>query len=92
MENLGDGAGKLYFITFDCDQGYHQIRVWYKDQDKLALFATDSKKYTFTVILFGPLNVPLFYTVLVLWIQAKWIKICQLCYNNPVTRAQLDDS
>ena len=28
IDNPGDGAGKLYFISIDCAQGYHQIRVW----------------------------------------------------------------
>ena len=43
VENLGDGTGRLYFITLDCSQGYHQIRVYSKDQDKLAFFGPDGK-------------------------------------------------
>ena len=61
IENLGDGAGCLYFTTVVCAQGYHQIRVWYSDQDKMAFFAPDGKQYTYTVLLFGPVNVPPFY-------------------------------
>ena len=47
MESLGDGAGRLYVIAFDCAQVYHQILVWYKDQDKLAFFAPDEKNTHF---------------------------------------------
>jgi len=43
---LGDGAGILYLISIDCAQGYYQIRVWYADQEKLAFFGPDGKKYT----------------------------------------------
>ena len=32
VEYLSDGAGCLCFITLDCAQGYHQIRVYYQDQ------------------------------------------------------------
>ena len=46
IENLGDGAGKLYFISIDYAQGYHQIRVWCQDQEKLSFFGPDEKKYT----------------------------------------------
>ena len=28
IENLGDGAGVLSFISIDCFQGYHQVYVW----------------------------------------------------------------
>ena len=71
VENLGDGAGRLYFITVDCAQGYHQIKVWYMDQDKLAFFAPYGKKYTYTVMPFGPVNAPSFYTAMVRRFQAE---------------------
>ena len=44
VEDLGDGAGRIYFITIDCAQGYHQIRVRHTDQEKLAFFSPDSEK------------------------------------------------
>ena len=37
VEDFGDGAGTLFYITLDCAQGYHQIQV--NDQEKLAFFA-----------------------------------------------------
>ena len=45
IENLGDGTGVLYFITLDCAQGYHQIRVWYGGQEKLAFFAPNGNTH-----------------------------------------------
>ena len=39
VEDLGDGAGRIYFITIDCAQGYHQIRIWGKDQEN-SIFRT----------------------------------------------------
>ena len=82
VENLGGGAGRLYFITLDCAQGYHQIRVYYWDQDKLAFFGPDGKKYTFTVIPFGPVNAPPFYTAMIRHMQAEWTHLYQLFINN----------
>ena len=49
-------AGRLYFISLDNKTGYHQISVRFADQEKLAFFAPDNKKYTFTVMPFGPRN------------------------------------
>ena len=86
MENLGDGVGWLYFISVDCAQGYHQIRVWYMDQEKLAFFAPDGKTYTYTVIPFVPVNAPLFCTAMVCRFQAEWMHLFHLQYNNEPTR------
>ena len=36
---LGNGSTKIYFITLDARQGYHQITVRECDQEKLAFFA-----------------------------------------------------
>ena len=75
IEHLGDGAGVLLFISIDCAQGYHQIKVWWKDQDKLAFFAPDGKKYTYTVMPFVPVNAPSFYTAIVRRFQAEWMHL-----------------
>jgi hypothetical protein len=48
INNFGDGVGWLWFISLDAHQGYHQIRVHLADSEKLAFFAPDGKKYTFT--------------------------------------------
>ena len=75
VENLGDGAGRLLFFSIDCTQGYHQIRVWWRDQEKLAFFAPDGKKYTYTVLPFGPVNAPPLYTAMIRRFQAEWMHL-----------------
>jgi hypothetical protein len=54
IDDFGDGVGRLWFISLDARQGYHQIRVRLADREKLAFFAPDGKKYTFKVMPFGP--------------------------------------
>eukprot|EP00978_Attheya_sp_CCMP212_P015878 scaffold41044_cov68-Attheya_sp.AAC.3 len=41
IEDLGDGAGRLHFISLDARQGYHQVSVRLCDQEKLAFFGPD---------------------------------------------------
>lgn len=68
-------GGKMYFISLDAKQGYHQIRVVACDQEKLAFFAPNGKKYTFTVMPFGPTNSPSFYTFMMNDFQSDWNKL-----------------
>lgn len=82
IEKLGDSAGVLYFITLDCAQGYYQIRVWHRDQEKLAFFAPPRKKYTYTVLPIGPVNAPPFDTAMVRQFQAEWTHLFQLCTST----------
>ena len=56
------GANKMYIITVDAKQGYHQVKVRSCDVEKLAFFAPDHKKYAFTVIPFWQVNAPAFYS------------------------------
>lgn len=60
IEDVGDGSGFIWFISLDAAQGYNQISVRKCDQQKLAFFAPDNKKYTFSVMPFGPTNTPNF--------------------------------
>ena len=39
INDFGDSAGKLYFISLDARSGYHQITVRQCDQEKLAFFS-----------------------------------------------------
>eukprot|EP00978_Attheya_sp_CCMP212_P026084 scaffold85103_cov48-Attheya_sp.AAC.3 len=71
IEDLGDGAGRLHFISLDARQGYHQVSVRLCDQEKLAFFGSDGKKYTFTVMPFGPRNAPAFYTAMMRQFQEE---------------------
>ncbi len=62
IDNFGDSAGRLFFIALDNKTGYHQFRVPFQDQEKLALFAPDDKKWCWPVMPFRPRNAPAFYT------------------------------
>ena len=55
----------MWIITMDAKQGYHQISLRKYDVEKLAFFAPDNKKYAFTVMPFGPVNAPTFYTCII---------------------------
>jgi hypothetical protein len=63
IDDFGDSVGRLWFISLDSRQGYHQIRVVrLADHEKLVFFVPDGKKYTFKIILFGPTNALGIYT------------------------------
>ena len=38
IDDFGDGFSRLWFISLDARQGYHQTRVRLTDRDKLAFF------------------------------------------------------
>ena len=56
------GSKTMCIITVDAKQGFHQTKVRVFDVDKLDFFEPDDKKYTFTVIPFGTIKTPVFYT------------------------------
>ena len=60
ITNLGGGSPIIFFISMDAFQGYHQVKVREQDKEKLAFFAPNNRKYTFTVMPFGPMNAPAF--------------------------------
>ena len=64
-------SSKMYIITVDVKQGYHQVKVWSCDVEKLAFFAPNHKKYAFKVVHFGPVNAPVFYTYMMgnFWVE-----------------------
>lgn len=69
---LEQGVGELFTIAMDANSGYHQVKVKDEDQEKLAFFAPDNQKYTFTVMPFGPCNAPGFYTCMMLDFKKEW--------------------
>lgn len=75
IEDVGDGSGKIYFISLDAAQGYHQIKVRHADKHKLAFFAPDNKKYTYKVMPFGPRNAPTYYIAITRIIQDEATKL-----------------
>jgi len=50
----------------------HQIGVPFANQDKLAFFGPDGKKYTFNVMPFGSHNAPAFYTRMMLVFRGEY--------------------
>jgi hypothetical protein len=72
IDNFGDAAGRLFFIALDNKTGYHQIVVCSVDQEKLAFFLPNFKKYCFTVMPFGHRNAPAFYTTMMSIFQDEW--------------------
>ena len=69
---LNIGGVQVFLITVDAKQGYHQIAVKKSDQEKLAFFAPNHKKYTYRVMPFGPTNAPAFYTCMMVEFREEW--------------------
>lgn len=63
---------EIWIITVDACQGYHQVVVRKVDQEKLAFFTPNHKKYTWNVMLFGPTNAPAYYTAMMNVFQTEW--------------------
>jgi hypothetical protein len=58
IDDFGDSVGKLFFISLDIRSGYHQLAVYACDQDKLAFFSPNNKKYTLQHKAFWPIAHP----------------------------------
>lgn len=81
--SLEQGPTQIFQISADADSGYHQVPVKLSDQDKLAFFAPDHRKYAFQVMPFGPRNAPSFYTAMMLDFKEEWdalfvVKVAEL--------------
>ena len=72
IEDFGNAHGTLFMMSLDNWLGYHQIAVNQADQEKLAFFGPDDKKYTFRVMPFGPQNAPAVYTAMMRCLQTQW--------------------
>ena len=72
---LDYGAGKIWIISPDACQGYHQILVREADREKLTFFAPDDWKYTFNFMPFGLTNSPPFYTAMMKDLKNEWDKL-----------------
>jgi hypothetical protein len=96
INNFGDSAGRLYFIALDNKTGYHQIRVLPEDQEKLAFFAPNHEKYTFSVMPFRPRNAPAVYTAMMHTFNQEWNNLFHSRHPNDKTlrgsRIIIDDT
>ncbi|MGH7955154.1 MAG: reverse transcriptase domain-containing protein [Gloeomargaritales cyanobacterium] len=81
-------------MSVDARQGFHQILVRDCDQEKLAFFAPDGKKYTFVVMPFGPMNGPATYTAMMTKLKDVWDLMYEDLKDVPIawgTRIIIDD-
>ena len=72
---IEQGGDKLFQIVLDACSGYHQVSVKKEDREKLAFFTPDNRKYTFSVMPFGPTNAPPFYTAMMSDFKREWDKL-----------------
>ena len=89
IDNFGDSNGRLCFIALDNKTGYHQIAVRFCDQEKLAFFAPNDKKYCFSVMPFGPRNAPAFYTCMMHIFKGEWTELFRS--RHPTDTSHLGD-
>ena len=82
ITNLGGGSPIIFFISMDAFQGYHQVKVREQDKEKLAFFAPNNRKYTFTVMPFGPMNAPAFYSKMMLDFKKEWTTLFLMQIRN----------
>jgi hypothetical protein len=70
-------------------------RVRLTDQEKLAFFGPDHKKYTFQVMPFGPRNAPAFYTAMMGIFRDEWNALYLLLFPDATahfgSRVIIDD-
>ena len=92
LEDLGDGAGTLYFFSLEAAQGYNQIKVKEVDKEKLAFFGPDGFKWTYTVLPFGSVNAPAFYTMIQSTIQDEATQLFRLLCNEATVPLHPDRS
>ena len=66
------GSSRLWIITVDTKQDYHQVKIRQCDIDKLAFFGPNYRKYAFKVMPFGPVNDPAFYICMMGNFRDEW--------------------
>ena len=92
IEDMGDHVGTLYFISLDAKQGYHQVKVREKDQEKLVFFGPYNKMYTYNVLPFSCVNGPTFYTCMKRTLQDQWRNLFRQRINREDIELDKDKS
>ncbi len=62
----------LFFWLFDAPTGYHQLAVSPESQEKLAFQGTDTFKWTYRVMPFGPTNGPATFIQMIHNLDSAW--------------------
>ena len=75
LEGFAEAQGPIWFMTLDAMQGFHQIAVDPQSQEKLAFWGPDGRKYTYTVLPFGPMNGPSVYSAIMTILREDWNKL-----------------
>ena len=65
------GRGKFRWLL-DAPQGFHQISVDAESQEKLAFAGPYTRKYTYRVMPFGPVNGPVTFVIFIYDCKADW--------------------
>ena len=63
----------------DAISGYNQIRVAKSSQDKLAFAGPGCTKYTWLVMLFGPINSLVIFIVFIHDMNSTWEELARTC-------------
>jgi hypothetical protein len=71
---------------YDAPLGYHQLAVPLARQEKLAFQGPDAIKWTYTVMLFGPMNGPATFVNFIYNVDSQWKSLaCTIgiaCHNR----------
>ncbi len=62
----------LFFWLFDAPTGYHQLDISPESQEKLAFQGTDTIKWMYTVMPFGPTNGPATFIQMIHDLDSAW--------------------
>eukprot|EP00956_Cyclotella_meneghiniana_P041345 scaffold223534_cov34-Cyclotella_meneghiniana.AAC.1 len=70
------GKGKFKWLL-DAPQGFHQIRVDEASQAKLAFAGPYTRKWTYKVMPFGPMNGPVIFVIFIYDCKADWDELAE---------------
>ena len=62
----------IYIITVGANQGYHQVKIYKLQREKLAFLFSNYKGYTFKVMPFGPTKPPIIYNCMMGRLRIEW--------------------
>ncbi len=88
------GMGQFYWL-FDAQTGYQQLAVALDSQEKLAFQGPDAIKWTYTIMPFGPTNIPATFINFIHDVNSQWQSLAQslgvVIDDNTNTKIIVDD-
>ena len=98
ISTVGAGSNKIWIISLDARQGYHQILFCHVDRDKISFSKPENQKYTFLIIPFDTTNAPGFYSAMMKNFVDKWdmlfienLRKIGTLFNEQVTVRETDE-